>query len=115
IDMFDCVLPTRSGRNGQAFTSEGALNLKNARFSEDGAPLEADCDCPACRQFSRAYLHHTVKSGEIIAAMLLTWHNLTYYQRLMRSMRQAIAEARLEDWAKSYSAVARQHESKSSQ
>ena len=81
IDMFDCVLPTRSGRNGQAFTSQGALNLKNARFADDPAPLEAGCDCPACRQFSRAYLHHVVKSGEIIAAMLLTWHNLAHYQR----------------------------------
>jgi queuine tRNA-ribosyltransferase len=99
IDMFDCVLPTRSGRNGQAFTSEGALNLKNARFAEDGAPLDENCDCPACRQFSRAYLHHTVKSGEIIAAMLLTWHNLSHYQRLMEEMRQAIAQARLSEWA----------------
>jgi queuine tRNA-ribosyltransferase len=105
IDMFDCVLPTRSGRNGQAFTSEGALNLKNARFAEDGAPLEAECPCPACRQFSRAYLHHVVKSGEIIAAMLLTWHNLTHYQRLMESLRQAIAEARLAQWAAAYRAA----------
>jgi queuine tRNA-ribosyltransferase len=102
IDMFDCVLPTRSGRNGQAFTAQGALNLKNARFAEDSAPLEADCTCPACRQFSRAYLHHAVKSGEIIAAMLLTWHNLTYYQRLMESLRQAIAEARLPQWVATY-------------
>ncbi len=99
IDMFDCVLPTRSGRNGQAFTSEGALNLKNARFAEDEGPLDSNCDCPACRQFSRAYLHHTVKSGEIIAAMLLTWHNLSHYQRLMEEMRQAIAQSRLTDWA----------------
>jgi queuine tRNA-ribosyltransferase len=105
IDMFDCVLPTRSGRNGQAFTAEGALNLKNARFAEDGAPLEAGCHCPACRQFSRAYLHHVVKSGEIIAAMLLTWHNLTYYQRLMESLRQAIAESRLAAWVATYRAA----------
>jgi queuine tRNA-ribosyltransferase len=104
IDMFDCVLPTRSGRNGQAFTAEGALNLKNARFAEDGAPLEAGCNCPACRQFSRAYLHHVVKSGEIIAAMLLTWHNLTYYQRLMENLRQAIAESRLAAWVATYRA-----------
>ena len=102
IDMFDCVLPTRSGRNGQAFTAKGALNLKNARFADDTTPLEADCGCPACRQFSRAYLHHTVKSGEIIAAMLLTWHNLTYYQRLMEEMRQAIAGSRLQAWAASH-------------
>ena len=98
IDMFDCVLPTRSGRNGQAFTREGALNLKNARHAEDSAPLDADCRCPACRQFSRAYLHHVVKSGEIIAAMLLTWHNLTFYQDLMQGLRQGIAESRLPAW-----------------
>jgi queuine tRNA-ribosyltransferase len=100
IDMFDCVLPTRSGRNGQAFTAQGALNLKNARFADDEAPLEAGCGCPACRQFSRAYLHHVVKSGEIIAAMLLSWHNLAYYQQLMGEMRQAIAQSRLTDWVK---------------
>jgi queuine tRNA-ribosyltransferase len=98
IDMFDCVLPTRSGRNGQAFTREGALNLKNARHAEDSAPLDAQCRCPACRQFSRAYLHHVVKSGEIIAAMLLTWHNLTFYQDLMQGLRQSIAESRLPAW-----------------
>jgi len=91
VDMFDCVLPTRSGRNGQAFTRSGALNLKNARFADDEGPLDPDCNCPACRQFSRAYLHHVVKSGEIIAAMLLTWHNLVYYQDLMERLRQAIA------------------------
>jgi queuine tRNA-ribosyltransferase len=90
IDMFDCVLPTRSGRNGQAFTWEGALNLKNARHADDPAPLDTRCVCPACRQFSRAYLHHTVKSGEIIASMLLTWHNLQFYQDLMQSLRGAI-------------------------
>jgi queuine tRNA-ribosyltransferase len=100
IDMFDCVLPTRSGRNGQAFTAQGALNLKNARFAEDESPLEAGCGCPACRQFSRAYLHHVVKSGEIIAAMLLSWHNLAYYQRLMGELRQAIAQSRLTDWVR---------------
>ena len=102
VDMFDCVLPTRSGRNGQAFTKQGALNLKNARFAEDSMPLDPDCDCPACRQFTRAYLHHTVKSGEIIAAMLLTWHNLTYYQRLMREMREAISQSRLSGWVAQY-------------
>jgi len=92
IDMFDCVLPTRSGRNGQAFTWDGPLNLKNARHAEDSAPLDPACRCPACRQFSRAYLHHTVKANEIIAAMLLTWHNLTFYQDLMAALRQAIAD-----------------------
>jgi len=91
IDMFDCVLPTRSGRNGQAFTRGGALNLRNARFAEDEAPLEADCPCPACAQFSRAYLHHVVKASEIIASMLITWHNLVHYQRLMADIRGAIA------------------------
>jgi queuine tRNA-ribosyltransferase len=99
VDMFDCVLPTRSGRNGQAFTSEGALNLKNARFADDPAPLDPHCACPACRQFSRAYLHHVVKAGEIIAAMLLTWHNLTFYQNLMAELRQAIADSRLAAFA----------------
>ena len=91
VDMFDCVLPTRSGRNGQAFTRNGPLNLRNAAHAEDLGPLDPDCACPACRGFSRAYLHHVVKAGEIIAAMLLTWHNLTYYQDLMAGMRAAIA------------------------
>ncbi|HWY61230.1 MAG TPA: tRNA guanosine(34) transglycosylase Tgt [Rhizomicrobium sp.] len=90
IDMFDCVLPTRSGRNGQAFTWHGALNLKNARHADDARPLDSHCSCPACRGFSRAFLHHAVKSGEIIAAMLLTWHNLTFYQDLMAGLRAAI-------------------------
>jgi queuine tRNA-ribosyltransferase len=95
IDMFDCVLPTRSGRNGQAFTRTGTLNLRNARHAEDSDPLDPECACPACRQFSRAYLHHTVKANEIIASMLLTWHNLTYYQDLMASLRKAISDGRL--------------------
>jgi queuine tRNA-ribosyltransferase len=90
VDMFDCVLPTRSGRNGQAFTWDGALNLKNARHAEDPNPLDPACRCPACRQFSRAYLHHVVKAKEIIAAMLLTWHNLVFYQDLMAGLREAI-------------------------
>jgi queuine tRNA-ribosyltransferase len=94
VDMFDCVLPTRSGRNGQAFTWEGAVNIKNARYAEDAAPLDPACRCRACRQFSRAYLHHTFKSGEIIAAMLLTWHNLTFYQDVMTGLRDAIAQKR---------------------
>ncbi|HEX4272903.1 MAG TPA: tRNA guanosine(34) transglycosylase Tgt, partial [Rhizomicrobium sp.] len=104
IDMFDCVLPTRSGRNGQAFTSRGTLNLKNARFADDPSPLDGGCDCPACRQFSRAYLHHVVKSGEIIAAMLLTWHNLAYYQKIIGQLRQAIAESRVQAWVAGYEA-----------
>ncbi len=92
IDMFDCVLPTRSGRNGQAFTREGALNLRNARFAGDPGPLDANCRCPACKNYTRAYLHHVVKAGEIVASMLLTWHNLTFYQDLMADLRAAIAE-----------------------
>ncbi len=100
VDMFDCVLPTRSGRNGQAFTWDGPLNLKNARHAEDPAPLDPNCGCPACRQFSRAYLHHVVKAGEIIASMLLTWHNLTFYQDLMAGLRDAIAGGKAEVFAK---------------
>jgi queuine tRNA-ribosyltransferase len=98
IDMFDCVLPTRSGRNAQAFTWSGTLNLKNARHAEDAGPLDPACRCPACRQFSRAYLHHTVKSGEIIAAMLLTWHNLQFYQDLMAGLRKAIDVGRMAEF-----------------
>src|SRR5213076_1624219 len=82
IDMLDCVLPTRSGRNGQAFTRAGTLNLRNAQYAEDADPLDFECRCPTCRNFSRAYLHHVVKANEIIASMLLTSHNLTYYQDL---------------------------------
>jgi queuine tRNA-ribosyltransferase len=99
IDMFDCVLPTRSGRNGQAFTSQGTLNLRNARFAEDVGPLDPACGCPACTRYSRAYLHHVVKAGEIIAAMLLTWHNLTFYQDLMANLREAIVQGRLAAFA----------------
>jgi queuine tRNA-ribosyltransferase len=99
IDMFDCVLPTRSGRNGQAFTRGGPLNLKNARHADDPEPLDPWCRCPACRRFSRAYLHHVVKAGEIIAAMLLTWHNLTFYQDLMSDLRGAVAERRAKAFA----------------
>ncbi|GMN01573.1 tRNA guanosine(34) transglycosylase Tgt [Erythrobacter sp. MTPC3] len=91
IDMFDCVLPTRSGRNGQAFTWNGPINLRNARFKEDTAPLDESCECPTCASYSRAYLHHLQKSGEILGAMLVTEHNLAFYQQLMRAMRTAIA------------------------
>ena len=96
MDMFDCVLPTRSGRNGQAFVRAGTLNLRNARHAEDGGPLDPECRCPACTGFSRAYLHHAVKANEIIASMLITWHNLTYYQDLMESLRVAIVAGRTE-------------------
>ncbi len=91
VDMFDCVLPTRSGRTGQAFTRFGVVNVKNARHAEDSRPLDAECSCPACRNYSRAYLHHVFKAQEIIASMLLTWHNLHYYQELMAGLRGAIA------------------------
>ena len=99
VDMFDCVLPTRSGRTAQAFTREGALNLRNARHADDPAPLDPKCRCPACTGFSRAYLHHLVKAGEILASMLLTHHNLTYYADLMAALRGAITERRLADFA----------------
>jgi len=91
IDMMDCVLPSRSGRTGQAWTRRGQVNIKNARHQDDPRPLDADCSCPACTGYSRAYLHHVFRSQEIIASMLLTWHNLRYYQDLMAQMRAAIA------------------------
>jgi queuine tRNA-ribosyltransferase len=90
VDMFDCVLPSRSGRNGQAFTWGGPVNLRNAKHAEDPAPLDASCACDACTHYSRAYLHHLIKAGEILGAMLLTEHNLTFYQNLMQAMRDAI-------------------------
>jgi queuine tRNA-ribosyltransferase len=99
IDMFDCVLPTRSGRTGQAFTAGGPLNIRNARFAKDSEPIEPGCPCPACGAFSRAYVHHLVKSGEILGAMLMTQHNLWFYQRLMQSLRDAIAGQRLMNFA----------------
>ncbi|MEA3057268.1 MAG: queuine tRNA-ribosyltransferase, partial [Sphingomonadales bacterium] len=99
IDMFDCVLPTRSGRTGQAFTGDGPLNLRNARFAEDRDAIEPGCPCPACGRFERAYVHHLVKSGEILGAMLMTQHNLRFYQRLMQGLRDAVAEQRLDAFA----------------
>lgn len=94
VDMFDCVLPTRSGRNGQAFTWQGPLNIRNARFAEDQGPLDSGCACPVCTTWSRAYLHHLVRAGEMLGAMLMTQHNLHFYQDLMQAMRDAIAEQR---------------------
>jgi queuine tRNA-ribosyltransferase len=94
VDMFDCVLPTRSGRHGQAWTWAGPINLKSARFAEDEAPLDPEIDCPASRDYSRAYLHHLVKSGEMLAAVLLSWHNLAFFQTLTAAMREAIRERR---------------------
>jgi len=95
VDMFDCVLPTRSGRNGQAFTWNGPLNLRNARHAEDTGPLDERCPCPTCAKFSRAYLHHLIKAGEMLGAMLMTEHNLWFYQQLMETMRDAIAHGRM--------------------
>ena len=102
VDMFDCVLPTRSGRTGQAFSADGPLNLRNARFAEDPEPIEPGCPCPACTTFSRAYVHHLVKSGEILGAMLMTQHNLWFYQRLMLALRGAILEQRLMQFSVSF-------------
>jgi queuine tRNA-ribosyltransferase len=96
VDMFDCVIPTRSGRHGQAWTWDGAVNLKNARFADDPEPLDAASDCPASRDYSRAYLHHLVKSDEILGQVLLSWHNVAFYQALMTGLRAAITEGRLE-------------------
>ena len=102
VDMFDCVLPTRSGRNGQAFTWAGPLNLRNARHAEDPAPLDERCPCSACADYSRAYLHHLVKAGEMLGAMLLTEHNLTFYQQLMQAMREAIGQGRFAAFASDF-------------
>ena len=102
IDMFDCVLPTRSGRTGQAFTWDGPLNMKNARHKDDPAPIDANCACAACASYSRAYIRHLLKAGEIFGAMLMTVHNLTFYQDLMQAMRDAISEARLTAFAKEF-------------
>jgi queuine tRNA-ribosyltransferase len=102
IDMFDCVLPTRSGRTGQAFTAYGPINIRNARFAEDEEPLDPDCPCPTCSTYSRAYVHHLVRSGEILGAMLMTEHNLWFYQRLMQALRDAIAESRFAAHAASF-------------
>ncbi len=104
IDMFDCVLPTRSGRTGQAFTCDGPINLRNARFGEDQGPLDADCACPVCVTWTRAYLHHLVRSGEILGAMLMTEHNITFYQTLLANLRAAIAEKRLKQFADAFRA-----------
>ena len=98
VDMFDCVMPTRAGRHGVAYTRFGKINLKNARHADDPRPLDEESDCPAARDYSRAYLHHLVKSGEMLGAMLLSWNNLAYYEGLMADIRAAIAAGRYEDF-----------------
>ncbi|MGB0411913.1 MAG: tRNA guanosine(34) transglycosylase Tgt [Pikeienuella sp.] len=102
VDMFDCVLPSRSGRTGQALTRFGAVNIKNARHVDDQRPLDPDCTCPTCRNYSRAYLHHVFKAKEIISSMLLTWHNLHYYQELMQGIRDAIEAGTFADFAAAF-------------
>ena len=102
IDMMDCVLPTRSGRTGQVFTRHGAINIKNARHQDDPRPLDEFCGCPACKNYSRAYLHHVFRSQEIISSMLLTWHNLQYYQDLMRCIRGSIADNKFSDFVSTF-------------
>ncbi len=105
IDMFDCVLPTRSGRTGQAFTRRGTVNIRNARHQDDPRPLDETCACPACRSYSRAYLHHLWRAKEMLGRMLLTWHNLAYYQDLMRGLRQAIGGGALDSWRAAFAAA----------
>ncbi len=98
VDMMDCVLPSRSGRTGQVFTRHGVVNIKNARHADDPRPLDEECTCPACSNYSRAYLHHVFRSNEMISGMLLTWHNLHYFQEIMQGMRDAIAAGTFEAW-----------------
>jgi len=105
IDMMDCVLPSRSGRTGQVFTRKGVLNIKNARHADDPRPLDEDCGCPACQNYSRAYLHHVFRSQEMISSMLLTWHNLRYYQDLMAGMRDAIGAGTFAAWQSDFHAT----------
>jgi queuine tRNA-ribosyltransferase len=95
VDMFDCVIPTRAGRTARAYTRAGIFNLRNARFADDAGPLDPACPCPACTRHSRAYLHHLFRCSEILGPMLLTWHNVQYYQDLMAGLRTAIREGRL--------------------
>ncbi|AXI44303.1 tRNA guanosine(34) transglycosylase Tgt [Sulfitobacter sp. SK011] len=104
IDMMDCVLPSRSGRTGQVFTRHGVLNIKNARHADDPRPLDENCGCPACSSYSRAYLHHVFRSQEMISSMLLTWHNLHYYQDIMAGMRKAIASGTFSNWQSDFHA-----------
>ncbi len=104
IDMFDCVMPTRSGRHGQAWSDFGPVNLKNARFAEDPDPLDPEIDCPASRDYSKAYLHHLVRAGEYLGSMILSWHNVAYYENLMHRVREAIREGRFEAFRRDFRA-----------
>ncbi|MFV0386156.1 tRNA guanosine(34) transglycosylase Tgt [Paracoccus sp. (in: a-proteobacteria)] len=104
VDMMDCVLPSRSGRTGQVWTRRGQINIKNARHQDDPRPLDEDCTCPACRNYSRAYLHHVFRAGEMISGMLLTWHNLHYYQQLMAGLRNAISAGALDSFVSDFNA-----------
>ena len=104
VDMFDCVLPTRSGRHGQAWTWNGPLHLKNARFADDDSPLDPASACPASVRYSKAYLHHLIKSGEILGQVLLSWHNLAFFQAVMTSLRQAIRQGRLDAFRRDFAA-----------
>ena len=102
IDMFDCVMPTRSGRTALAFTREGTVNIRNAAHIDDLSPLDKECSCPACSKYSRAYLHHLFRSGEILGAMLLTWHNIQYYEDLMKSIRSSLEKDKFDDFANAF-------------
>ncbi len=105
VDMMDCVLPSRSGRTGQVWTRMGVLNIKNARHQDDPRPIDENCTCPACTNYSRAYLHHVFRSNEMISGMLLTWHNLHYFQEIMQGMRDAISEGRFDVWEAEFHAT----------
>ena len=102
VDMFDCVMPTRSGRTAQAFTEYGPINIRNARHKEDHRPIEEGCDCPLCTNYSRAYIHHLQKCNEILAVMLLSWHNIRYYERLMQGIRKALSEDTLDEFVEEF-------------
>ncbi len=105
VDMMDCVLPSRSGRTGQVFTRRGVVNIKNARHADDPRPLDQECSCPACANYSRAYLHHVFRSNEMISGMLLTWHNLHYFQEIMQGMRDAISAGSFDAWQADFHAT----------
>jgi queuine tRNA-ribosyltransferase len=104
VDMFDCVLPTRAGRHGQAWTWDGPVNLKNARFAEDQDPLDATLECPASSRYSKAYLHHLIRADEILGKVLLSWHNIAFFQTLTAAMRDAITHGRFETFRRDFQA-----------